>query len=65
MNQAQVRVMHLPLRAIIPGIRLPPLGLDGVLLLDKRGVFVVAHVAALALAPVGLVVFLVIHVVVL
>ena len=44
------------MRAIIPGIRPLPLGLDGVLLRDERGVFVVAHVTALAFAPIGLVV---------
>ena len=64
MNQARDQVNFLLLRAIIPGIRPAPLGLDCVLLLDERGVFVVAHVTALAPAPVRLVVFLVIHVVV-
>ena len=41
------------LRAIIPAIGLPPLGLDCVLLLDERFIFVVAHMTALASAPVG------------
>ena len=44
------------LRAIIPGIGLPPLSLDGIPLLDERGVFVVAHMTGLAPAPIRLVV---------